>query len=109
MAIGPDADVEGEIGSDADEHTATLVIIKIEIIDVDVAILDRDAIAGGEMPGDVGRFTGPEDDGDAGADAQVLEMRFDQFFAAQVLGPRHLVEVDNGNSALLGITLTRSW
>src|SRR6266540_2772153 len=87
VAIDPDADVEGEVGADTDEHAAATRILNVEVVEIDPAACQGDGILLlGEADGQAFGFAGFEDDSDTGLSVQPLEVRFDPILAANVLG-----------------------
>src|SRR6185503_20488158 len=77
VAVEPDTDVEGKMRADLDEHASAVWIVEIEIKERHMPPQDFDVIACFVVPGDTFGFVGLQDDGEAGAVAQLLEIGLD--------------------------------
>ena len=87
MTVEADAGAEGEVGADAHEHPAEVLVLDVEVVLLDEAVEQFDVVAlAGEADGHAGVLAGFEDDGDTGLTLQLLREGLDPLLAADTLG-----------------------
>ena len=94
VAIEADAGAEGEVGADAQEHPAEVLVLEVEVVLLDEAVEQLNVVTlAGEADGHAGVLAGLEDDGDAVLTVQLLIERLDPLLAADAPGGHEDLDV----------------